>query len=179
MVNILFLYSTREGQTLRICERMAQEARQAGQSTQILPLSDKTAPAALAQADVTVVGASVHCGHLPAELYRFASAYRNLLEKRDSAFFCINLTARKPGKDTPEGSVYMRRFLKKSPWRPQRLAVFAGALRYTQYNWLERALIRFIMRLTGGPTDTTRDVEFTDWERVLATARLWCVQQTG
>jgi menaquinone-dependent protoporphyrinogen oxidase len=46
------------------------------------------------------------------------------------------------------------------------MAVFAGALLYSRYAWHERLIIRLIMWITNGPTDTSRDVDFTDWDRV-------------
>ncbi|WP_368073587.1 flavodoxin domain-containing protein, partial [Vibrio cholerae] len=44
-------------------------------------------------------------------------------------------------------------FLKKSPWQPERIAVFAGALYYPRYRWFDKMMIRLIMTLTGGETD--------------------------
>ncbi|WP_246747651.1 menaquinone-dependent protoporphyrinogen IX dehydrogenase, partial [Vibrio cholerae] len=70
------------------------------------------------------------------------------------------------GKDTPEGSVYIQTFLKKSPWQPERIAVFAGALYYPRYRWFDKMMIRLIMTLTGGETDTSKEVEYTNWEKV-------------
>lgn len=176
MAKVLFLYATREGQTRRVCEVMAEVVNQEGHAARLLDLSDPYALQALAECDKVVIGASIHYGSLPSNLYGFISAFHSEIEKCPNAFFCLNLTARKPGKDTPQGSVYMRTFLKKSPWRPQQLAVFAGALYYTRYTWFDRMMIRFIMWITGGPTDPTQDVEFTDWDRVRATAREWINQ---
>ena len=171
MTDTLFLYATREGQTRRICECMADELRSAGEQCAVLSIDDAAAASALAQSRQVVVGGSIHYGHLPASLYAFIEEHRLALEARPNAFFCVNLTARKLGKDTPEGSAYMRTFLKKTPWRPQTLAVFAGALLYSRYRWFDKGMIRFIMWITGGPTDPRHDVEFTDWERIRAFAR--------
>lgn len=173
MAAVLLLYSSREGQTRRICECMADVIREEGGEAKILSLVDPDLEQATADAERLIVGASIHYGHLPPELYHFITENKTLIEARANAFFCVNLTARKPGKDTPEGSAYMRKFLKKSPWRPTRLAVFAGALYYTRYAWYDRMMIRLIMWITGGPTDTRRDVEFTDWDRVRRVARAW------
>lgn len=173
MAQTLFLYATREGQTRRVCEVMAEVVQQAGDTTCLLDVSDPAAVPALAKCDSLIIGGSIHYGRLPQALYDFIQKHRDQIEARQNAFFCLNLTARKPGKDTPEGSVYMRTFLKKSPWQPQRLAVFAGALFYTRYTWYDRMAIRFIMWITGGPTDPAQDVEFTDWEKVRAVAREW------
>jgi menaquinone-dependent protoporphyrinogen oxidase len=35
-------------------------------------------------------------------------------------------------------------------------AVFAGALRYPRYRWYDRFMIRLIMKMTGGETDTVK-----------------------
>ena len=171
MSPVLFLYATHDGQTRRICEAMAEEVRASGREATLLELTAPEAARAVATAPQVVIGASIRYGHLPAPLYRFVAEQRAVLEARPNVFFCVNLTARKPGKDTPEGSAYMRTFLRKSPWRPQRLAVFAGALLYSRYTWYDKAMIRFIMWVTGGPTDPAHDVEFTDWERIHAFAR--------
>ncbi len=173
MSAVLLLYSSREGQTRRICECMAEVVREEGLDAKILPLSDPDLSQAVVQCERLIVGASIHYGRLPPELYLFIEENRTLIETRSNAFFCVNLTARKPGKDTPQGSAYVRTFLKKSPWQPARMAVFAGALYYTRYVWYDRLMIRFIMWITGGPTDTRKDVEFTDWGRVRSIALAW------
>ncbi len=171
MANVLFLYATREGQTRRICESMAEVMLQQGKEPTLLSLDDERAAEALAQCEQVVLGASVHYGRLPQAMYAFIEKNREALDARPNTFFCVNLTARKPGKDTPEGSAYMRRFLKTTTWRPQKRAVFPGALLYTRYTWYDRAVIRFIMWITGGPTNPFVDVEFTDWEKVRRFAR--------
>ena len=60
----------------------------------------------------------------------------------------------------------MINFLKKSIWRPKRLAVFAGKVDYPNYSFFNKLVIRFIMYLTKGPTDTSKSYEFTDWKKV-------------
>ena len=42
----------------------------------------------------------------------------------------------------------------------------AGRLAYTQYGFLTRFIMKWIARRQGGPTDTTRDYEFTNWDNV-------------
>ena len=170
MSQTLLLYLSREGQTRKIADCMAAELQQAGQPVVVAELTTVSAEM-LAAAGQIVIGASVRYGHLPAALYAFVAEHQPLLAARANAFFCVNLTARKPGKDTPQGSPYMRTFLQRSAWQPQQLAVFAGALLYSRYRWYDRWLIRFIMWLTKGPTDTRVDLELTDWHQVRAFAR--------
>ena len=56
-------------------------------------------------------------------------------------------------------------------WAPREQAVFAGKLDYARYGVVDRLVIRLIMRLTGGPTDPSTCVDFTDWTAVEAFAR--------
>ena len=42
----------------------------------------------------------------------------------------------------------------------------AGALAYSQYNFLVKLVMKGIARRAGAPTDTSRDYEFTDWPAV-------------
>jgi len=123
----------------------------------------ETDPAAF---DRVVIGASIRYGHHSPQIVDYIARNQAALETRPNAFFSVNLVARKPGKDTPETNPYLRTFLKKIDWRPQRLAVFAGKLDYPLYGFWDRAIIRLIMLLTQGPTDPQAVVEFTDWERV-------------
>ncbi len=83
-----------------------------------------------------------------------------------SAFLGVCLTARKPEKRTPESNVYVRKFLAKTPWQPAMAAAVAGALLYPRYRWYDRWAIRFIMRITGGETDTSKEIVYTDWQQV-------------
>ena len=60
----------------------------------------------------------------------------------------------------------MQKFLKKTNLKPKNLAVFAGKIDYSKYKVVDKFMIRFIMWLTDGPTNTSNVHEFTDWNRV-------------
>ncbi|KDM92058.1 menaquinone-dependent protoporphyrinogen IX dehydrogenase [Photobacterium galatheae] len=166
MEKVLMLHSSCEGQTIKILKYIAQELG-VDYHCDIQDIHQLPAPN-FSEYDKVLIGASVRYGHLNKKLYQFIERHHESLAAQKAAFYCVNLTARKPGKDTPETSVYMQKFLKKSVWQPMLLEVFAGALRYPRYNWFDRTMIQFIMRMTGGETDTTKEVEYTDWRRVSA-----------
>jgi len=65
----------------------------------------------------------------------------------------------------------MLKFLKKTNWEPNNKAVFAGKIDYPKYGFIDKQIIRFIMILTNGPTDTSKSYEFTDWSKVDQFAR--------
>ena len=60
----------------------------------------------------------------------------------------------------------MQKFLQKIRWQPKTMEVFAGKLDYPRYRFIDKHMIRFIMWLTKGPTDTTKSFEFTNWNKV-------------
>jgi len=161
----LFLYSSREGQTKKILTYIEEKLQTL--ECEVVDLHSVT-DIDFSQYDRVLIGASIRYGHLNKKLYQFIDKYQQQLESNKVAFFCVNLTARKEdqGKDTPEGSAYIRTFLKKSPWQPSLIGVFAGALYYPRYNWFDKTMIKFIMTMTGGETDTTKEVEYTNWEKV-------------
>jgi menaquinone-dependent protoporphyrinogen oxidase len=165
MSRTLILYSTTDGQTRRICERLRDLVQGEGQEVELVSVAERpeTDPAAF---DRVVIGASIRYGHHSPQIVDYITRNQAALEARPNAFFSVNLVARKPGKDTPETNPYLRTFLKKIDWRPQRLAVFAGKLDYPRYGFWDRSVIQLIMLLTRGPTDPQAVVEFTDWERV-------------
>ncbi|VFS68750.1 Protoporphyrinogen IX dehydrogenase [menaquinone] [Kluyvera cryocrescens] len=121
--------------------------------------------------DRVIIGASIRYGHFHPALDRFVKKHAAVLQSMPSAFFSVNLVARKPEKRSPQTNSYTRKFLLRSPWQPDSCAVFAGALRYPRYGWFDRFMIRLIMKMTGGETDTRKEVVYTDWEQVAGFAR--------
>jgi len=165
MTRTLLAYSTVDGHTLTICLRIKQSLEAAGHAVDLHEIGRGTDPD-LAPFDRIVIGASIRYGkHRPA-VFDFVEAHRDVLDHRPSAFFSVNVVARKPGKDTPETNPYIKAFRRKTTWSPTALGVFAGKIDYPRYDWVDRQVIRFIMWLTRGPTDPAATVEFTDWPAV-------------
>ncbi|MFC0225944.1 menaquinone-dependent protoporphyrinogen IX dehydrogenase [Serratia aquatilis] len=160
----LILYSSRDGQTRAIASYIANKLQDT-LNFDVLDLQ-QVDTVELAQYQQVLIGASVRYGHFPPALMRFVKRHAAQLNQMPSAFFAVNLTARKPEKRSPQTNVYTRKFLLSSPWQPKQCAVFAGALRYPRYRWFDRIMIRFIMKMTGGETDTSKEVEYTDWQQV-------------
>jgi menaquinone-dependent protoporphyrinogen oxidase len=70
------------------------------------------------------------------------------------------------GAPMATGRAYVACFLADASWKPRWTATFSGALRYTRYGLVTRWVMKMISRATGGPTDTSRDYDFTDWDAV-------------
>ncbi len=162
---ILLAYSTVDGHTRTICERVRAAIEATGQAVTVAPIED-AGRLDLARFAKIVVGASIRYGRHRANVLEFANAHAALLNARPSAFFSVNIVARKPEKNRAETNPYVRKFLAQVRWRPALVDVFAGRLDYPRCGFVDRQLIRFIMLLTRGPTDPRTVVEFTDWQRV-------------
>ena len=160
----LIIYSTTDGQTKLICEKIKNISR----------FSDKTKIISIYEAEnenllpyeIIIIGASIRYGkHNPAVLNFVKENIKTLTEKK-SAFFSVNVVARKSEKNLPETNPYMIKFLKLAKWNPNKKAVFAGKIDYPKYGFFDRQIIRLIMFITKGPTDTSKSYEFTDWSKV-------------
>ena len=165
MAKVLILYSTTDGHTVEICNRLTATIEQGGDSVKLVNLLDGPTLEGR-EFDKIVLGASIRYGkHQPA-VYDFIRNNQATLEAHPNALFSVNVVARKPEKNTPETNPYLQKFLKQIDWQPQNLGVFAGKISYPDYGFVDKQMIRFIMWMTKGPTDTTTVVEFTDWDSV-------------
>lgn len=166
----LILFSTRDGQTREIASYLASELKEQDIYADVVNLN-RTEEIVWQDYDRVVIGASIRYGHFHPAVDRFVKKHAATLNAMPSAFYSVNLVARKAEKRTPQTNSYTRKFLLSSPWQPKLCAVFAGALRYPRYRWLDRFMIRLIMKMTGGETDTTKEVVYTDWQQVASFAR--------
>ena len=156
----IFIYSSSNGQSLKICETLNEE-----KDSLILNI-DRLNSVNLDNFDQIIIGASVKYGDHNKKIYNFVKKYKILLERKKTVFFSVNATARKSEKNTPNTNPYIIKFLKKTNWKPDHIGVFAGKIDFPNYNFLEKYIIKFIMWITNGPTDTTKTYEFTDWDAV-------------
>lgn len=170
MARILIVYSSTDGHTLKICERLRQSIEPSGAEVRIVPVAE-VGGVDLGAFDKFVVGASIRRGKHSKAIHDFVDARADELAAKPNAFFTVNIVARKPEKRRPETNPYLRKFLERVRWRPALLGVFAGKLDYPRYGFFDRLAIRFIMLITGGPTDPRTVVEFTDWSEVEAFGR--------
>ena len=162
---VLLVCSSTDGQTHRICERLRAQLGDAGADVTLVMIEDarNVSPAGF---DLAVVGARIRYGRTHPSVVAWANEHAAQLNAMRSAFFSVNVVARKAGKDRADSNPYVQAFLRSVKWRPAMVDVFAGKIDYPRYGALDRAVIRFIMLLTGGPTQRDAVVEFTDWDRV-------------
>jgi len=164
---ILIIYSTSEGQTLKIAERMANLIQETGREARLTPVEGAWQHSFFPAPDAVIVAASIHIGKHSADVTSFVKKHRAQLSGLPSAFVSVSMSASAAEKRAAaEG--YVDDFLAETGWQPAVRGVVGGALRYSQYGVVKRAMIRHIARKEGLPTDTSRDHEFTDWNAVRA-----------
>jgi menaquinone-dependent protoporphyrinogen oxidase len=165
--NLPLFYATRDGQARRIATRI--EARLAEQAVAAhivdlaagLPSLDD-----LRQAPVVVLVAAVRYGRHLRAATRFLALYQALRSPPPLVLVSVNLTARKPGKDTAEGNPYLRKLIGRYRLAPAIAVAIGGRLDYARYRWWDREIIRLIMRLTGGPTDPGTAIDYASPEAI-------------
>jgi menaquinone-dependent protoporphyrinogen oxidase len=171
MARILIAYSSIDGHTRDICDRLREVVGSQGHQVTLAPLAEVDG-ADLESFDKIVIGASIRYGkHRPA-VVDFVNRNAQVLNRKAGAFFSVNVVARKPGKNQPHTNPYVRKLLRRIAWRPVQVGVFAGKIDYPRYSVFDRMIIRGIMWLTGGPTDPRAVVDFTDWREVKAFGEL-------
>jgi menaquinone-dependent protoporphyrinogen oxidase len=172
MSRILIAYGTTEGQTAKIAHHIADAGRELGHIVDAVHAADLAHVSSLDEYSAAMLGASLHEGRYQrdvAELIKSKSAW---LSAHPSAFFSVSLgAASSDPHEVTEVERIMHDFLEHNGWKPGMTASFAGALKYTQYNWLKRALMKHISKKEGGATDTSRDYEYTDWAAVTTFAK--------
>lgn len=160
----LILYSSRNGHTYKIARYIAKNINQS-KSCDIKNLH-KSFDINLQKYRRIVIGASIRYGCFSIDFYKFIKSKINCLNSIPSAFYSVNLIARYNHYSTPDTNTYTKNFLKNTLWRPRISAVFAGALKYSQYNIFVKLLIFFIMKINNKNASMRHDIEFTNWQKV-------------
>ncbi len=164
MSSFLIIYSSTDGHTKIICDRI-QNSLKDENSVELISLKN-VEKIDLSSFEKIIIGASIRYGKHSKELYKFINLNKNILNQKQCAFFSVNVVARKQEKNTAETNPYINKFLKISKWKPNKIGVFAGKVDYPNYNFFDKYIIKFIMFITNGPTDTSQSYEFTDWSKV-------------
>lgn len=162
------IYATVDGQTLKICNYIIELLRQKQKKVELYSIDDFNGN--ITDYDILIIGASIRYGVHNEKINKFIMNNKEELNKIKTAFFSVNLVARKPDKNLPDTNPYLVKFIEKINWRPDVLDVFAGKLDYKSYPFWDRIMIKLIMKMTKGPTKTDQPIEYTDWKRVDAFA---------
>ena len=165
MKTVLVVYGTTEGQTRKVAEFIENTLKERGAKVDLL--DSASASAALVQPfyAAAIVCGSLHQHHYQGTLLRFVQDNAAWLAGIPSAFVAVSLTAALNDTESrDELREAVETFFRKAGWTPTITRHVAGALRYSQYDYFKRLIMKLIAKQHGGDTDTTHDHEYTDWD---------------
>lgn len=172
MKSVLIVYFSRGGHTARIARRIAQTIVTEGCLAEVMDVIEADHEGVTWEKyDLVILGCPIRYGRYPKAFMQFVSAHHSKLCSVPHSFFNVSGIARSAASALPGGNRYMLHFLKISPWKPKDVQCFAGNIDYPHYNYVDKQLIRLIMLISGGPTDTRETTDFTNWESVKTYAR--------
>jgi menaquinone-dependent protoporphyrinogen oxidase len=166
-MKILVVYGSEYGQAEAVVRRIAEALTGRGHQVSIHRANAIPSGTAVDDFDAILVAASIVMGRYQAYVRDFVRTHVGTLRRIPTAFVSVN--GHSPESDPEWQSAarrYVERFLEETSWRPRWTATFSGALRYPRYGLLTRWIMKRISAYTGGPTDTHREYEFTDWAAV-------------
>ena len=118
MPNTLIIYSSTDGHTKTICNRLINFLKD-GDDIKISSL-EEAKKFDLSKFNKIIIGASIRYGKHSKELYKFVNLNKDILNQKQSVFFSVNVVARKPEKSMPDTNPYIKKFLKISNWKPKK-----------------------------------------------------------
>ena len=158
------IYATVDGQTLKISNKIKEVLEANNQKIELYDINEFNKK--ITDFDKLVIGSSIRYGVHNEKIIEFINTNKPQLNTVKTAFFSVNLVARKPEKNQPHTNPYVIKFFKKIDWKPTTVEVFAGNLDYTKYGFFDRIMIQFIMWMTKGPTNSKTKIEYTNWNQV-------------
>jgi menaquinone-dependent protoporphyrinogen oxidase len=165
-MRILVAYGSTHGHTARIAERIS--ARMRGQGHDVVTTGHPQRVRAKAF-DAVLLGGRVHGSRYPWRVTRFIRKNVRALNSRPSAFFSVSLLQLARDRERAAATQALpRRVALKLAWKPDQVAVFAGALRWkAQYGRLAPLFFYMWRRTLGDVVDRSFSEQvFTDWEDV-------------
>jgi len=156
------IYGTTEGQTRKIAEWTATHVRKRGHQVELRDSAGLATGSDLETFHAFIIAASVHQECHQDTITNFASAHHKLLNTKPSAFISVSLSAvlEEGGSEAQE---YVDGFVSVTGWQPSMTLLLGGALRFTEYDYFQEQIVKFVVMKRGGASSTARDREFTDW----------------
>ncbi|PWU23274.1 protoporphyrinogen oxidase [Candidatus Cerribacteria bacterium 'Amazon FNV 2010 28 9'] len=174
-MKILIVYGTTEGQTAKISHFIGGTLKDGGHEVTVADASQT--PPSPALYDAVIIGASIHMHRYQSAVLHYITSHIETLRKMPGAFFSVCLAiASDFEEEHKEARKIAADFLKHAGWEPVMTTQIAGALKYRQYDFFTRLIMKMIARKEGRTTDSSKDYEYTDWNAVREFAKEFTVR---
>lgn len=165
-MHVVVLFATVEGQTRKVARNIAGTIQSLGHDVTVFDAAD-IEDVDLNTSDAIIVAAPVHAGRYPSAIAHWIKIHAAALSDIPSAFVSLSLAkASVFPEEHLEIEEIAEAFLRDAGWKPKVVHHAAGALRYLEYDFFKRLLMRQFAKKEGGPLDTSKDHEFTDWDEL-------------
>jgi menaquinone-dependent protoporphyrinogen oxidase len=165
-MNFLVLYSTIEGQTQKIAEAVSSHLETLGHMV-ILTDANQVGFADPGTSNAAILCAPVHIGRYPSPFVHYVHDWSAVLNDMPSAFISVSLSiASADEEEKTEARSYPVKLSDETGWKPRSVLHCAGALKYTEYDFFKRWMLKRIAAAEGGSTDAKHDYELTNWIEV-------------
>lgn len=163
-MKVLILYGTTEGQTRKIAQFIADHIIDK-YSISLYDANDNPPPPY--GFDVVIVCASLHTGRYQNAVAHYVKENATYLNSIKTAFVSVSLTAAGSDEEAWKDLNHIAdTFLQNMLWKPAVVEQVAGALKYTEYDFFKKMVLKMIAQNAGGSTDTSKDTEYTDWSQL-------------
>lgn len=172
MCRLLVAFTTDDGHTAKIAERIALKLRENDCSVEVCDLVHAWPELPVHEYKGVISGGPLHRGKHHPKLFKFATQNCRILNERPSAFFSVSLSAAGRDEQQDDATRCLEEFLRDTGWNPSASTIIAGALLYQKYGFFKRWMMKMIIKRGGtGDTDTSRNYVYTDWDAVDGFAR--------
>lgn len=161
-MKVLIVYGTTEGQTRKIAEWTASHVRELGHEVELRDSASPASDSDLAIFDAYIIAASVHQERHQDTIIDFAIAHHQLLNAKAAAFISVSLSAALE-HEREEAQNCVDRFVSETGWQPRMTLLLGGALRFSDYDYYQEQIVKFVVLKRVGAAVSDRDHEFTDW----------------
>lgn len=164
LTKTIIIYSSVDGQTKKICHYIKDILTQHNHLVDLFCINDFNKN--IADYSTIIIASSIRYGKHNEQIEKLIQENYELLNTKKAVFISVNLVARKIEKRQADTNPYVVKFLNAIKWKPTLVAVFPGRLNYSFYGFGDRIMIKLIMLITKGPTNSKTDIEYTDWNEV-------------
>lgn len=160
---IALIYASLEGQTRKIAERLRDFLVRFGAVVELHSVTLLPESWSPAEVDAVILASPVHQAEYHPAIKALIGKHLAALNAMPSALVsvCMNVALGEHADTPPE--TYSAALTAATGWHPGRVEHVAGALRYSDYNWAMRVVMRNIAKTVGLSTDLEHDAEYTDW----------------
>jgi len=161
----LIVYGTTEGQTRKIVGFLRDRLAENDHEVTLVDAVELPAGLDPHSFDRVLVAGSVHIGKYQTAVEDWVRRKADVLSLKRAVFLSVSLAAAGTDEDDVQGLAQcMREFTRRTGWTPAVVHHVAGAFRYTEYDFFKRWALKYIAWRKGGPTDSSRVYELTDWD---------------